>query len=134
MVKFHEKLIFLREKQGWTKAETARRLGLKASSTYGNWEYGIREPDLETVSQIAHLFDVTIDYLLGEDLSSQQTVQQNETTDIKYELEKICEDIQLMENPVFGGLMLSDLTSLYLVDSIRFTSQQAERINLSQQK
>ncbi|WP_099221402.1 helix-turn-helix domain-containing protein [Listeria costaricensis] len=134
MVKFHEKLIFLREKQGWTKVETARRLGLKTSSTYGNWEYGIREPDLETVTQIAHLFDVTIDYLLGEDQPAPESVPQNEATDIKYQLEKVCEDIQLMEDPLFGGMVLSDPAALYLVDSIRFTSQQAERINLSREK
>ncbi|EMV4585539.1 helix-turn-helix transcriptional regulator, partial [Listeria monocytogenes] len=56
MPNLSNRLTLLREKQGWSKAETARRLGLKAPSTYGNWEYGIREPDLEMVTQIATLY------------------------------------------------------------------------------
>lgn len=55
----------LRENKGWSKTEVARRLGMKASSTYSNWEYGNREPDLEMVTKIARLYQVSTDYLLG---------------------------------------------------------------------
>lgn len=69
MPNLSNRLTLLREKQGWSKAETARRLGLKAPSTYGNWEYGIREPDLEMVTQIATLYDVSVDYYLANKAS-----------------------------------------------------------------
>lgn len=55
----------LRKQRGWTKVEVSRRLGMKASSTYSNWEYGNREPDNEMLAKIAKLYGVSIDYLLG---------------------------------------------------------------------
>ncbi|QHJ74707.1 transcriptional regulator [Lactobacillus phage JNU_P1] len=35
--------------------------------TYANYEYGRREPDLETTTKLAKLFNVSTDYLLGRD-------------------------------------------------------------------
>ncbi|MCP3773039.1 helix-turn-helix domain-containing protein [Paenibacillus sp. MZ04-78.2] len=37
----------------------AERLGIKRSSTYANWEYGIRDPDTETLVKLAQVFEVT---------------------------------------------------------------------------
>ena len=34
--------------------------------TYANYEYGKREPDFNTVKQLADLFEVSLDYLLGK--------------------------------------------------------------------
>lgn len=64
---FPSRLKMLREKAGWSKTETARRLGVKSLSTYANWEYGEREPDHRTLIKMARLFNVSIDFLLGHD-------------------------------------------------------------------
>ncbi|MHC0552103.1 helix-turn-helix domain-containing protein [Salinicoccus sp. CNSTN-B1] len=61
-----DRLIHLREKKGWTKAESARRLSI-ATSTYSSYEYGHRKPDSEMLVKIAKLHDVSTDYLLGND-------------------------------------------------------------------
>lgn len=61
-----DRLINEREKKGWTKTETARRLGI-AGSTYSSYEYGHRNPDNGMLVSIANLFDVSTDYLLGND-------------------------------------------------------------------
>lgn len=53
----------LREKMGISMAEAAKRLSLPYT-TYVNYEKGTREPDSETLIQIANFFDTTIDYLL----------------------------------------------------------------------
>lgn len=90
MTNLSRQLTLLREKQGWTKRETARRLGLKAPSTYGNWEYGIREPDLSMVREIAALYDVTVDYLIGED-DVQKEKPKSDTKNMKKELESIAD-------------------------------------------
>lgn len=37
------------------------------ANTYNQWETGKRQPDLETLSAIAKLLNVTVDYLLGND-------------------------------------------------------------------
>lgn len=55
----------LRESKDWTKTTVAKKLGIKTVSTYANWEYGIREPDNETLTKLADLYGVSTDYLLG---------------------------------------------------------------------
>lgn len=54
-----------RESRGWSQVVVAKKLGLKRSSTYANWEYGIREPDLEMLQKIADLYETSIDRLNG---------------------------------------------------------------------
>ena len=62
--KMPSRLKELREQRAWTKTETAKRLGV-GTSTYSNWEYGLREPDIDRLSQMADLYGVTVDYLIG---------------------------------------------------------------------
>lgn len=58
-----KKLIELREEKNWTKTYVAERLGVTLS-TYSNWEYAYRLPDIETIKEIAELYDVSVDYVL----------------------------------------------------------------------
>ena len=47
---------------------TQEQLGLqvqKGGSTVRMWEIGKSEPDLETVKKLSNIFDVSVDYLLG---------------------------------------------------------------------
>lgn len=80
------KLISLREKKGWNKTYVAKKLGLSNMQTYANYEYGVREPDLETLTKISDLFNVTTDFLLGR---SAQTIKQ----DINNEFNLLLDDI-----------------------------------------
>lgn len=54
-----------REKRGWSQVFVAKKLGLKRSSTYANWEYGIREPDLEMIKKLSELYETSLDKLSG---------------------------------------------------------------------
>ena len=47
-----------------SQAALAKKLGV-STSTLGNYESGIRKPDLEMLVNIAVFFDVSTDYLLG---------------------------------------------------------------------
>lgn len=67
MARLNEKLQALREARGWSKTYVAQHIGLANMQTYANWEYGSREPDLETVKKLAKLFEVSTDYLLGNE-------------------------------------------------------------------
>lgn len=60
----------LRERNGWTKTYVAKKLKLKNMATYANWEYGTREPDNQSLLDLAYLYDVTVDYLLNGSNSS----------------------------------------------------------------
>jgi transcriptional regulator with XRE-family HTH domain len=70
-----ERLSQLRKKTNWTQDDVARKLGI-ARTTYAMYEQGRREPDAETLSQLAELFEVTVDYLLGR-----ENVPDNTSTD-----------------------------------------------------
>lgn len=43
------------------------------SNTYNQWENGKREPDYGMISKIADYFGVTVDYLLGREVSNQES-------------------------------------------------------------
>lgn len=64
MSEISTRLTYLRERKGWTKTRVAQALGMSLQK-YANYEYGSREPDLETIAKIASLYDVSADYLLG---------------------------------------------------------------------
>lgn len=61
-----EKIKQLREQSGFTQAELARRLKLTRSSVNG-WEMGLSVPSTSVIVELAKLFNVSTDYLLGLD-------------------------------------------------------------------
>lgn len=61
-----EQLIHLRKKQGFTQNDIAYRLNV-ARSTYTNWEAGRAEPDLKTLIDIANIYNVSLDNLVGRE-------------------------------------------------------------------
>jgi transcriptional regulator with XRE-family HTH domain len=60
-----ERLILLREEKRLTRKDIAEYLKID-QSTYGKYELGKREPDYDTLTELANFFDVTTDYLLGQ--------------------------------------------------------------------
>lgn len=74
---FHEKLKYLREHQELSQKEICNRLGLP-TSTYCRYESGETQPNLTTLKLIANFFDVTVDYLLEN-----QVFTENELVDLQ---------------------------------------------------
>lgn len=66
MNNFSYNLIELRKISGFTQKELAERLGISRSAI-GNYEKGIREPDLETLEKIADFFNMDMGQLIGKD-------------------------------------------------------------------
>ena len=62
---FSNRLKVMRENAGWTKTYVANRLHLPLT-TYANYEYGNREPDINTIGAISTLFNTSNDYLMGK--------------------------------------------------------------------
>lgn len=61
----------LREQRSMTQAELAKRLGITRSSVNA-WEMGISVPSTQYLVEVANIFKVSADYLLG--LSTTATV------------------------------------------------------------
>ena len=64
-----EKVKKLREQKGLSQAELARLLGITRSSVNA-WEMGISVPSTQYIVDLAGVFDISTDYLLGGDSSS----------------------------------------------------------------
>ena len=61
-----DKIKTLREGKGWTQAELARRLGITRNGV-NSWEQGLSMPSPACLVDLADVFSVSTDYLLGVD-------------------------------------------------------------------
>ena len=65
MMKFKSNLQRLRESRGLSQRELGKILGV-STSTIGNYEAGLREPNFEMLENMADFFNVPIGTLLGD--------------------------------------------------------------------
>jgi methanogenic corrinoid protein MtbC1 len=86
---FSTRIKELRKKYGMTQKEAAASLGI-GQTTIANYENGTRVPDLGKVSEIADLYQVSVDYLLGREVqptsSEPEYRVQEEPMEYPYEL------------------------------------------------
>lgn len=68
-----KRLAALRDERRWTQLQTAASLGISRAAL-SHYEKNRREPDSETLSRFADLFQVTVDYLIGRTSIPQQTL------------------------------------------------------------
>jgi repressor LexA len=61
---FNTNLKYLRTRNGIEQLELANMLGLKSASAVSEWEKGIRIPNAGVLSDLANIFNVTIDSLM----------------------------------------------------------------------
>ena len=64
-----DKIKNIREQAGFTQADLAKKLGITRSSVNA-WEMGISVPSTQYVVELANLFRVSTDYLLGVESTS----------------------------------------------------------------
>ena len=67
MLHIGEKIDTLRAAKGWTQEDLAKKLKTTPSAV-SRWKGGHIIPSAETLVQLAKLFDVTVDYLLFDDV------------------------------------------------------------------
>lgn len=64
----------LREQEKITQAELAKQLGITRSSVNA-WEMGISVPSTQYIVELAHIFKVSTDYLLGVETTASVSVE-----------------------------------------------------------
>ena len=64
MYNFPSRIKGLREKMGMTQSELAKKLNLSRAAV-NSWEMGLSAPSTPFIVELAHLFHVATDYLLG---------------------------------------------------------------------
>ncbi|MBP5282117.1 MAG: helix-turn-helix transcriptional regulator [Lachnospiraceae bacterium] len=80
-------LLLLRRKAGLTQQALADSFHLSQQTIY-KYENGHAEPDIETLKQFARFFGVTVDYLIGNDETTEE-VQMDYTSDEKLMIAKV---------------------------------------------
>lgn len=63
-MEFSERLKKLRKDTGLTQVDVAEKLGI-SQPAYASWERGVKKPTQENLVKIAQIFNVSIDYLVG---------------------------------------------------------------------
>lgn len=64
-----DKIKTLREEKGWTQIELARRLNVSRNGV-NSWEQGLSVPSPACLVDLARVFSVSTDFLLGVDASA----------------------------------------------------------------
>lgn len=72
----------LRENHNITQSELAKHLGITRSSVNA-WEMGISVPSTQYVVELAHIFKVSTDYLLGVETTSSISIEGLTEKDVK---------------------------------------------------
>lgn len=87
------RIAYLRDQRGLTQEELASSLGISRAAL-SHYEKNRREPDTETLSKVADLFAVTIDYLVGRTEKPDGKVD----TDVRQFLDEVeLSDAELLE-------------------------------------
>lgn len=60
-----ERLVSLRESNGFTQVDVSEKLGIKRAR-YNAWEQGLSQPNVEMLKSIAELYKISLDYLVGK--------------------------------------------------------------------
>ena len=90
---FQIRLKMLRESLGISQHALACELGT-SQGAIGNWESGIRQPNLDMLSKLASYFNVSTDFLLGrEDEDTKKEIAALSDDDLNLEIIKLLSEL-----------------------------------------
>ena len=106
-----ERLRELRQKRGMTQRDLARLLGI-TDAAVGMWENNRREPDGDKLSQLASIFGVSVDYLLGHTNIPRPNTESDPTP-------ANLEDFLKQQEVKFYGMPLTDDEKADLLEALK---------------
>lgn len=77
-----DRIKYLREQKGLSQSELARQLGITRSGVNA-WELGISVPSTQYIVELAAMFKVSTDYLLGVESTATVSIQGLSEADIQ---------------------------------------------------
>ena len=72
-----DKIILERKKNGWSQEELADKLGVTRQAV-SKWEGAQSIPDIQRILEMSRLFNVTVDYLIKEEIEVAEANDENE--------------------------------------------------------
>lgn len=94
-MEFHRVLKEKRKEFGLTQEELAEKLQVSRSAI-SNWEIGRNYPDIQTLISLAKTFNVSLDYLLNEDLEIAKSLDLDIKKKKQFKLATICLSLLLL--------------------------------------
>lgn len=76
MEKFEERFVKLRKENNLTQEDVANKLGISPQAV-SKWENGISMPDISLLVDIASMFNVSVDTLLGKETENHEVTLSN---------------------------------------------------------
>lgn len=117
---FSEKLYMLRAKARLTQDEMADKFGVSRQTIY-KWENGVTYPEVDKIIKISEFFDVSIDYLLKNNLKGNINVDSVEKAVLQFlgisqDMSKISEKIiEFMRDGILDNAEREQLEEIMLV-------------------
>lgn len=75
-----DKIILERKKNGWSQEELADKLGVTRQAV-SKWEGAQATPDIQRLLEMSKLFNVTVDYLIKDEMETSEITVDNEAQD-----------------------------------------------------
>ena len=114
----------LRKENGYTQEDIAKKLGL-TKSAYGYYEQAKTVPDAHTLSKLANIFNVSVDYLLGRtdernnnSKSNKIDINKNEK-DVEELLEETMSQILNQDGLMLNGQIVDDNDLILLRNALK---------------
>lgn len=120
---FYVKLRYLRERANMTREQLSKSLNITYSAL-SKYETNQRQPDLNTLRNIASFFNVSIDYLLDSPYNNEAM-----KNDIALHFDLLKSIVKDNETVYFNDKVLSDTSKSFIYDSIEYISNQITNIN-----
>lgn len=108
---YGDRIAELREQRGWTQEYLAASLKITRAAL-SHYEKNRRKPDFETLTQLADLFQVSVDYLIGR--------TQIPTNSLDNEVQQFVDDLELSDNEILDKFSL-------MVDGRKLTEDETKR-------
>lgn len=93
-----DKIIRLRRKNGWSQEELAEKMNVSRQAV-SKWESAQTVPDLEKILMLGALFGVTTDYLLKDELESEEFTSGEDSAIRRLTLAEANEYLALRKTP-----------------------------------
>jgi transcriptional regulator with XRE-family HTH domain len=110
-MKHGNRIAELRESRGWTQEQLSGMIGITRAAL-SHYEKNRRKPDYDTLTTLADLFNVTIDYLIG------RTHQKH--TPLDQEVQQFVDQLELSDEDLLARFSLT-------IDGRQLTDEEAKR-------
>lgn len=122
---FSKRLKELRKEHNLTQADLAQKLGV-VRTAITNYETNRTMPDPAALNELANLFNVSIDYLLGNTNTPIDNLSVKEEKDIAKKLDELKETLESQSGLLFSGSEMDEETKEFLLASLERTIRQSK--------